>query len=309
MSEHGYRVTRVGVVGAGLMGTGIAEVAMLAGLPTVLIKHQGGSAERARGRIERSLARQVERGKISAADAEAAARRLTLAADRDALAGCDLVVEAIVEDLDAKRALLADLAARLPTAVLATNTSTLRLTDLVPAGAEDRFVGLHFFSPVPAMALVEVARLATTRDDVLAGVLAFVDALGKTAVPVADTAGFIVNRLLVPYLLGAIAAFGQGLAPAPSIDTAMKLGCSHPMGPLALADLIGLDVVFAMAKLLYRELGDARYRAPALLRRMIQANQLGKKTGIGFYDYTTGKPVANQALWRLVKGDEHERAA
>jgi 3-hydroxybutyryl-CoA dehydrogenase len=170
---------------------------------------------------------------------------------------------------------------------------------------------MHFFSPVPAMTLVELAHLPETDADVVAAAIAFVERLGKSPVPVLDSTGFVVNRLLVPYLIGAIAAYGQGLAPAPQIDKAMQLGCGHPMGPLALADFIGLDVVFTMAKLLYKDFGDSRYQPPALLRRMVQDGQLGKKTGLGFYDYSTKPAKPNAAIWVLVQGGfvKHEHAA
>jgi 3-hydroxybutyryl-CoA dehydrogenase len=309
MSDSGFKIERVGVVGAGLMGTGIAEVAAVAGFPTILVKHGGGDATPARDRILGSIDKRVARGKLTAEVAAAAAANLLAATDRDALAGCDLVVESIAEDVAAKRALFADLALRLPHAALATNTSTLRLAELCDAADVERFLGLHFFSPVPAMTLVEVATMPGTRADVLAAATGFVAALGKTAVPVLDSAGFVVNRLLVPYLIGAIAAFGQGLAPAPAIDTAMKLGCGHPMGPLALSDLIGLDIVYAMAKLLFKEFDDARYAPPPLLRRLVQNGHLGKKSGLGFYDYATEPAGPNQALWQLVCGDLDEQHA
>lgn len=312
MADHGtadreVAIGSVGVVGAGLMGTGIAEVAAVAGLPTVLVRATGGDTDQARDRVARSLDRQVARQSLGRDDADAALERLRITADRDALSSADLVIESIVEDLQQKRSLFGDLARRLPvSSILASNTSTLRLRDLAAAGYDDRLVGLHFFSPVPAMNLVEVAYLPGTRPEVSAAGLLFVERLGKTPVPVVDSAGFVVNRLLVPYLLGAIAAYGQGLAGPVEIDTAMKLGCGHPMGPLALCDLIGLDVVFAMSKLLYREFSDDRFQAPALLRRMVTAGHLGRKTGLGFYDYAPDPPVANLAALSAVRGESVE---
>lgn len=283
----------IGIVGGGLMGTGIAEVAALAGFPVVVVKASGGDVAGLRDRIVKAMAGRVAKGKLAAEAAAAAEARLTFTTDLAALAGCDLVIESIIEDLDAKRALFARLEAIVgPTAVLASNTSTLKIADLA-GGRPDRTVGLHFFSPVPAMALVEIAHLPTTAPEVLAACEAFVAALGKTAVPVMDSTGFVVNRLLVPMLLGAIAAYEQRLAGAEQIDTAMRLGCGHPLGPLALSDLIGLDVVYAMAKLLYKEFGDDRYRPPALLRRLVQAGHLGKKSGLGLYDYAHKPPRAN----------------
>ncbi len=301
MHSSDLDIRSLGVVGAGLMGTGIAEVAALAGLPTVLVRCTGGDPEQARTRVARSIERRVDRGQVAREDADAALGRLTVTADRDQLRSADLVIESIIEDLDVKRALFRDLATRAG-GVLASNTSTLCLRDLVGPGYDDRLVGLHFFSPVPAMNLVEVAHLPGTRPEVAAACRRLVERLGKTPVPVIDSAGFVVNRLLVPYLIGAIAAFGQGLAGQVEIDTAMKLGCGHPMGPLALCDLIGLDVVFAMSKLLHKEFGDQRYQPPPLLRRMVQDGQLGRKTKLGFYDYGAGTPVPNRSLWELVSG-------
>jgi 3-hydroxybutyryl-CoA dehydrogenase len=299
-----FTVETVGIVGAGLMGTGIAEVTALAGLPTTLVKATAGDTAAARDRIEGSLQKRVARGKLNEQAAAAALSRLRVTNDRDALAKSDLVIESIVEDMASKRALFADLTQRCgPGAVFASNTSTLRITDLANDGARpERTIGLHFFSPVPAMSLVELAYLPGTSPEVVQGAQQFVARLGKTAVPVMDSTGFVVNRLLVPYLIGAIAAYGQGLARPEQIDTAMKLGCGHPLGPLALADLIGLDIVYAMAKLLYKDFGEARYRPPALLRRLVQDGQLGKKTGLGLYDYSHTPPVANEAIWQLVQG-------
>ena len=289
-----FQIQSIGIVGSGLMGSGIAEVAALAGLPVVLVKATGGDAGASRERIRAAMAGRAAKGKLAVADADAAIERIAVATDLAALADCELVIEAIVEDLGAKRALFDRLDALLaPTAVLASNTSTLKIGDL--ASRARRTVGMHFFSPVPAMNLVEIAHLPDTDADALAACEALVARLGKTAVPVLDSTGFVVNRLLVPMLLGAIAAYEHGLAGAEHIDTAMRLGCGHPMGPLALSDLIGLDVVYAMAKLLYKEFGDDRYRPPALLRRLVQAGQLGKKSGVGLYDYATKPARANLA--------------
>jgi 3-hydroxybutyryl-CoA dehydrogenase len=298
-----FDIETVGVVGGGLMGSGIAEVAALAGYPTVLVKATAGRpATAALDRVRASLAGRVAKGKLAQADADAAIERITVTTDRDALAGCSLVIESIVEDLVSKRELFADLDARMaPTAVLASNTSTLRITDLAASIRETRTIGLHFFSPVPAMSLVELAHLERTDADVVPAAEAFVARLGKTAVPVLDSTGFVVNRLLVPMLLNAIHAYGQGLASAEHIDAAMRLGCGHPMGPLALADLIGLDVVYAMAKLLYRDFKDACYRPPALLRRLVQEGHLGKKTGRGIYDYSAKPPRASAHVSAIIR--------
>jgi 3-hydroxybutyryl-CoA dehydrogenase len=297
------KIESIGIIGAGLMGTGIAEVCALAGFKTVLVKATAGDPSSALARVKASLDGRVAKGKLEASAAATALARLTVTADRHAVAGCQLVIESIVEDLGEKRALFTELSAILASdAILASNTSTLKISDLAVGIRETRTIGLHFFSPVPLMSLVEIAHLTETDDDVLPAAEELVKALGKTPVPVLDSTGFIVNRLLVPLLLNAINAYGQGLAPAESIDTAMKLGCAHPMGPLALADLIGLDVVYAMSKLLYKEFGDDSYRPPALLRRLVQENQLGKKSGKGLYDYAVKPPRANPEVAQLISG-------
>jgi 3-hydroxybutyryl-CoA dehydrogenase len=294
----------VGIVGAGLMGTGIAEVTAAAGYDTVLVKATGGPADGAKQKIERSLARAVDKGKLDPAKRDEILGRIVVTNERDALAPCTLVIESIVEELPAKRALFSELDRIVtPRAVFASNTSTLRIGQIARGcGREDRTIGLHFFSPVPAMKLVELAHMNTTCPSVVKKASDFVAQLGKTAVPVIDSTGFVVNRLLVPYLVGAIAAYEQGLARPDEIDLAMRLGCGHPVGPLALSDLIGLDVVYAMAKLLYSDFNDVRYRPPALLRRLVQQGQLGKKSGIGLFDYSEGAPKANDEIWQLVRG-------
>jgi 3-hydroxybutyryl-CoA dehydrogenase len=298
------KVQSIGVIGAGLMGSGIAEVCALAGFPTILVKATPGDPATALDRVRASIDGRVARGKLDGTTAAAGLARLTVTNDRDAVSRCDLLIESIVEDLAEKRALFTAVADRLaPGAILASNTSTLKIADLAAGIREHRTIGMHFFSPVPMMSLVEIAHVAETDPDVVPAVEAVVVALGKTAVPVLDSTGFIVNRLLVPLLLNAIEAYGQGLASAESIDTAMKLGCSHPLGPLALSDLIGLDVVYAMAKLLYKEFGDDTFRPPALLRRLVQEGQLGKKTGRGLYDYATRPPRPNAELAELIQGN------
>ncbi|MCB9561524.1 MAG: 3-hydroxyacyl-CoA dehydrogenase family protein [Kofleriaceae bacterium] len=309
MAAETSKIGSIGIIGAGLMGCGIAEVCALAGFRTVLVKATEGDPMTARARVDRSLKVAIDRGKVDASAAEAALGRLTVTSDKLEAARCDLVIEAIVEDLATKRALFADLAPHLaPHAILASNTSTLKIADLAAGLRERRMIGLHFFSPVPAMSLVEVAHTGATDDDVVPAAEAFVAALGKTAVPVLDSTGFIVNRLLVPMLLNAIHAYEQGLAPAAQIDSAMRLGCGHPVGPLALADLIGLDVVYAMAKLLYRDTRDACYRPPALLRSLVQQGALGKKSRLGLYDYASKPPRENAAVVELIRGTARRAA-
>jgi 3-hydroxybutyryl-CoA dehydrogenase len=291
----------IGIVGAGLMGTGIAEVAAIAGFEVIVCKATPGSPLEARMRIVKSLGRAVERGKLAPEARGAAAGRLSVTADKSALARADLIVESIIEDLPAKQALFAELdAIARPDAIFASNTSTLHIADM--AGARPaRTIGMHFFSPVPAMKLVELVHLPGTDGEVLDLATRFLGRLGKTVVPVMDSSGFVVNRLLVPYLVGAIAAYEAGLARPDEIDTAMRLGCGHPVGPLALCDLIGLDIVYAMAKLLYAEFHDVRYSPPALLRRLAQQGHLGKKTGLGFYDYRKETVSAHEEVWSLVR--------
>jgi 3-hydroxybutyryl-CoA dehydrogenase len=292
-------IKTVGIVGAGLMGTGIAEVAAAAGYPTVVVKATPGSPDGARAKVEKSLAKSVEKGKLARDAADAILGRITWTTERDALSTSDVVIESIVEDLATKQQLFAQLDQALPQqAIFASNTSTLRITDLAKrAGRADRTIGLHFFSPVPAMKLVEVASTAKTYPVAVERAQELARALGKTPVMVGDTSGYIVNRLLVPYLLDGISALESRVASAEAIDTAMKLGCGHPMGPLALADAIGLDVVYAMAKTMHRELRDARYSPPALLRRLVLNNHLGKKTKLGIYDYSTDPARENVELW------------
>ncbi|MBI4510219.1 MAG: 3-hydroxybutyryl-CoA dehydrogenase [Deltaproteobacteria bacterium] len=297
-------VHAIGIVGAGLMGTGIAEVAAAAGFQTVLVKATPGFPDDAKRRIEKSLDRAVERTKLTPEARDATLGRITFTTEREALEKSDLIIESIVEDLPSKRALFAALDRVVtPRAIFASNTSTLRITDIAKGcGREDRTIGLHFFSPVPAMQLVELAYTQVTCPSVAKKAGEFVAKLGKTAVPVLDSTGFVVNRLLVPYLIGAISAYEQGLARPEEIDTAMRLGCGHPVGPLALSDLIGLDIVYAMAKLLFADFRDQRYRPPALLRRLVMQNRLGKKTLRGIYDYTASPPKADEELWQLVRG-------
>ena len=309
MNDEG-KIMTVGIVGTGLMGAGIAQVSAQGGFRTVLVKATPGDPSFARARIEKSMGKLVAKGKLSSEAADEAKARLTVTGDIAELSDADVVIEAIVEDLALKRALFARLeeVAR-PGAIFASNTSTLRIADLAEGSARaGRFIGLHFFSPVPRMKLVELAHLPSTEPDVVAKATELVAALGKTAVPVLDSTGFIVNRVLVPLLVGAIAAFQQGLARAEHIDTAMRLGCNHPMGPLALCDLIGLDIVHAMAKLLHEDLRDARYRPPALLEHLVKQGHLGKKTGRGLYDYSTDTPGTDPQVWDLVKAGSFEPA-
>jgi 3-hydroxybutyryl-CoA dehydrogenase len=291
----------LGVVGAGVMGTGIAEAAAAAGFPVTVVKATPGSVDGARARLERGLAAKVSAGTLAPSSRDALLGRIAWTGERDALAGVDMVVESVVEELGVKQRLFADVAARVPGhVILASNTQALRIADIAGAGLHaDRSIGLHFFAPVTAMKLVELAHLPSTRADVVAAAAEFVRELGKTAVPVLDSTGLVVNRLLVPYLISAIAACEQGLAGPEEIDTAMRLGCGHRVGPLALADLVGLDTVLAMAERLHAELGDARYQPPALLRRLVESGHMGQKSGVGLYDYRSEPASANTEIWDL----------
>jgi 3-hydroxybutyryl-CoA dehydrogenase len=291
-------VKTLGVVGCGLMGSGIAEVAALAGLDVVVVKATAGSLDHAIARVEGSLDRSVAKGKLTKEARDAARARMTFSADLDALRPCDLVIESTAETLSSKKRILVEIEQAVTAgAIIATNTSSLPLQQLASVFiSPERFVGLHFFSPVPAMKLVEVARLATSAQDVVAAACLFVEQLGKTPILLGDEPGYIVNRLLVPYLCQAVDMLEQGVAAAQDIDAAMKLGCGHPLGPLALSDLIGLDIVFAMAQTLSNELRDKRFKPPTLLRRLVLAGHLGKKAKLGLYDYRGSEPIENPEI-------------
>lgn len=290
----------VAIVGCGMMGRGIMEVAAVAGLTVKGIKNTPGDLTKPRQAIEKSLDRRVKKGKMTAEEAAEALSRIELTSDLKAVSQADMVVESVVEDEKTKVELLSQLEAHMnPEAVLGSNTSSLRLETI--AGHLKRpqnFVGLHFFSPVPAMALVELGGIPQTTDYAIRKAAEFCKTINKTAVVVKSSPGYVVNRLLVPYLLHGIETLESGIASAEDIDTAMKLGCGHPMGPLALSDLIGLDVVRAMAETLQRELGGGRYAMPKTLVELTDKNQLGRKTGVGIFDYSGEQPVLNPALRR-----------
>jgi 3-hydroxybutyryl-CoA dehydrogenase len=268
-----------------MMGRGIAEVAAAAGIQTHAIKLTEGSLDGPRQKIAAGLDRRVKKGKMTAEERDGVLSRITFSADLDAVRDAEIVVESVLEEMDAKTKLFAELEPKMhPEAVLGSNTSSLRLETLAAALARpERFVGLHFFSPVPAMELVELGTVRQTSPAAIARAEAFCRQIGKTPVRIQAAPGYVVNRLLVPYLLHGIETFEVGLADADGIDTAMRLGCGHPMGPLALSDLIGLDVVLAMAQTMRKELDDPRYRVPATLEKLCKAGELGRKTGIGIY--------------------------
>jgi 3-hydroxybutyryl-CoA dehydrogenase len=280
-------IQRIGVIGAGTMGNGIAQVFAAAGFDVLLHDSFPGALDRARKTIEGSLGKFVEKGKMQAADRDAALRRLQTAEVLDDLASVDYVVEAIVENVDAKRELFSGLdALTRADVILTSNTSSISITTLGAATKRpDRVLGMHFMNPVPIMTLVELIRGQSTSAESMAVATDLCRRLGKTAVEAADYPGFISNRILMPMINEAIFAVMEGVGTPEAIDTVMKLGMNHPMGPLTLADFIGLDVCLAIMEVLHDGLGDPKYRACPLLRRMVAAGQLGRKSGKGFYEY------------------------
>ena len=282
-SEIGH----VGVVGSGLMGSGIVEVCARAGLRVTFVEGSDELVTAGRGRVERSVGKAVERGKHDAAAAEEALARISGATDLGSLAGVDLVIEAATEDPEVKLETFRKLdEVTRDDVVLASNTSSIPIATLgAVTGRPDRVIGMHFFNPPPVMALVELTPSLSTSEETLALVRGVGERLGKTVVVAKDHAGFIVNRLVIPYLCSAIALLDEGFASRDDIDAAMTLGMHHPMGPLALADFIGLDTVLLIAEVLHAEFREPRYAPPAGLRRLVDAGHLGKKSGRGFYEY------------------------
>jgi 3-hydroxybutyryl-CoA dehydrogenase len=280
-------IARVGIVGSGIMGSGIAETAAVSGFEVVLRSRSQSTADATVAALEKSLNRQVEKGKRSEEERDAALGRVTATSDLGALKDVDLVVESVVEDLAVKKLLFNELD-RITgdQTILATNTSTLPVIELaMQTGRPEKVCGVHFFNPAPVMELVELVRPLTASDETIAAVRQFAESCGKTPVEVKDQAGFIVNALLFPYLNNAVRLYEQGVASIDDIDTAMKGGCGFPMGPFALLDLVGLDTSLAILDALYEEFRDPNYAAVPLLRRMVAAEQLGRKSGQGFLDY------------------------
>jgi len=277
----------VGIIGCGLMGSGIAEVAIRAGYRTTVREIDAGAVARGKARIEKSLAGAVEKGKLAAADRDAALSRLRLTTDLQDLAACDLVIEAATEDPRLKKELFAALDhACKGSTVLASNTSSIPIIELAAVTKRpDRIVGLHFFNPVPVMKLVEVVETIQTAGKVIQAVRAFAESLGKRPIIAKDRSGFIVNVLLVPYLLDAVRLVEQGVATREDIDTGMRLGCGYPMGPLELLDFVGIDTIYSIAQILFDEFKEARYAPPNLLKQMAIAGHHGRKSGRGFYAY------------------------
>ena len=280
-------ISQLGIVGSGIMGSGIAEVAAKAGVDVILRSRQQASADAMLTSLEKSLAKQVERGKLEETAAKEIGARVTATDDLHALHDCDLILESVVEDLAVKKELFTRLDDIVkPEGIIATNTSTLPVVELAMATERpEKVVGIHFFNPAPMMSLVEVIRPLTASDDTVEAAKAFAASCGKDVVEVKDRAGFIVNALLFPYLNNAVRMLEAGTANRDDIDTAMKGGCNFPMGPLALLDLVGLDTSLSILDALYDEFKDPNYAAMPLLRRMVAAGQLGRKSGSGFFDY------------------------
>jgi len=277
----------VGVLGSGIMGSGIAEVVAGTGARVIVRSRSQDSADAMVAVLERSLARQVEKGKRSQEDADALRARVTATSSLHDLAECDLVIESVIEDIDVKKVLFSELDRSVRhDAILATNTSTLSVIELaMETSRPERVCGVHFFNPAPSMTLVEVVRPLCASDETIEAVTGFVRACGKDPVEVKDQAGFVVNALLFPYLNNAMRLLEQGVASMEGIDIAMKGGCGFPMGPFALLDLVGLDTSLAILNALYAEFADPNYAPVPLLRRMVSAGTLGRKSGSGFYDY------------------------
>ncbi|HJX27800.1 MAG TPA: 3-hydroxybutyryl-CoA dehydrogenase [Thermoanaerobaculia bacterium] len=281
-------IRKVGVLGCGLMGSGIAEVAARAGYDTVVREVSEEVVDKGLKKIHGSLAKAVEKGKMTSEDRDLAVGRLSGVVGLEALADCDLVVEAIVENLDEKRKTFSTLDEVVKKdAIFASNTSSLTITQMAMfTRRPDQFVGLHFFNPVPVMKLVEVVRTLLTSDAAFEAAFDFARKIGKEPIAARDNSGFIVNRLLVPYLLDAIRALEEGVGSVEDIDKGMQLGCGYPMGPFTLLDFVGLDTTYYIANIMFEEYREKRYAPPPLLKQMVQAGRLGKKSGRGFYDHS-----------------------
>jgi 3-hydroxybutyryl-CoA dehydrogenase len=286
-------IKKVGVLGCGLMGSGIAQVAAQAGYDVVVREVEQSFLDKGLGGIRKFLGKSVDKGKMQQADMDACLSRLQGTTRLDDLADCDIIIEAIIENAQLKKDTYAQLDKIVkPEALFASNTSSLTITELSMATARPKqFVGMHFFNPVPLMKLVEVVRTILTSDETFDAAFAFAKSLGKDAVKCQDNSGFIVNRLLVPYILDAIRAYEEGVGSIEDIDKAMVLGCGYPMGPFTLLDFVGLDTTYYITHVMYEEYQEKRFASPALLRKMVLAGRFGRKSGAGFYDYSGEKPV------------------
>ena len=288
------QINKVGVVGCGLMGHGIAQLAAEAGWDVVVREVDQDALDKGMAKVDKQLGRAVEKGKLEQADADAVRDRVTPTLDYSDLSDCDLVIEAITEDLDGKLEMWKEVDGIVKDdAVFATNTSSLPVSEQAAATKRpERFLGLHFFNPPQVMPLLEVVRAEATGEEALGAGFELGEKLGKTTVAAQDNRGFIVNRLLVPYMLDAMRAYEQGVGSIEDIDAAMKAGASHPMGPLELADFVGLDTLAAISKVMAEAYGEDRFEAPQTLRKLVDSGAYGRKSGRGFYDYSGDRPVA-----------------
>ncbi|MFL5478303.1 MAG: 3-hydroxyacyl-CoA dehydrogenase family protein [Gemmatimonadaceae bacterium] len=286
------KIERVGVLGGGLMGSGIAQVSAAAGFPTVVREISDELGAKSRQSIEKTLAKGIERGKVTPEEREKTLANLRFVTDLKELGDSDLFIEAVVEDLEVKNSLWSQLdKVAKPDAIFASNTSSLTIIAMAAASSRpDRMLGLHFFNPVPLMKLVEVVRTITTSEESEERAMEFVRSLGKEPIRARDSSGFVVNLLLVPYMIDAIRALESKVGSVEDIDKGMQLGAGHPMGPFTLLDFVGLDTVFKIAEIMFTEYRESRYAPPPLLRRMVLAGMLGKKSGKGFYDYSSNPP-------------------
>jgi 3-hydroxybutyryl-CoA dehydrogenase len=293
------KIRKVGVLGGGLMGSGIAQVSAAAGFPTTVREVSPALCEKSRQAIEKYLVKGIERAKVTAAERDATLGNLRFVTELKELADSDLLIEAVVEDIDVKNSLWSQLdqIAR-PDAIFASNTSSLTIIAMaIASGRPDRMLGIHFFNPVPLMKLVEVVRTITTSEETEQLALDFVRALGKEPIRAKDNSGFVVNLLLIPYMIDAIKALESNVASVEDIDKGMQLGAGHPMGPFTLLDFVGLDTVYKIAEIMFTEYRESRYAPPPLLKRMVLAGMLGRKSGKGFYDYSSTPPrVSNLGL-------------
>jgi 3-hydroxybutyryl-CoA dehydrogenase len=286
-------ISKVGVLGGGLMGSGIAQVSAQAGFDTVVREISEPLCDQSRAGIEKVLAKGIEKGKVTESERDAALAKLTFTTELAALADCDIIIEAVVEDLEMKNAMWKELNDVCPAdTIFASNTSSLTIAAMAAAcGRPDRMLGLHFFNPVPLMKLVEVVRTITTSDETVETAFEFAKRLGKEPVRAKDNSGFIVNLLLIPYMLDAINALESNVATVEDIDKAMQLGAGHPMGPFTLLDFVGLDTTYKIAEIMFAEYREKRYAPPPLLKRMVLAGMYGRKSGRGFYDYSQNPPA------------------
>jgi len=286
-------IEKVGILGCGLMGAGIAQVCALSGVETVVREIDQKFIDKGFGTIEKNVKRAVEKGKISAQDKEAMWNRLQGTLELGDLKECDLIIEAVIENLELKNGMFSTLDKICSEkAILASNTSSLTIMAMAAStNRPDRFCGLHFFNPVPVMQLVEVVKTIATSQETTDICFEFCKQLGKSPILAKDNSGFIVNRLLIPYLLDAIKVFEEGHASTEDIDIGMKLGLNHPMGPLTLLDFVGLDTVYSIANIMFEEFREQRFAPPPLLKKMVLAGYYGRKSGKGFYDYSVDKPV------------------